>query len=89
MMGMEAIETLIKQLEFNEHDLEGEVSFPKLGKKVLLTIASPILKKGGSFLIYTSIIESYKLRAPHTCWEIAVSDPQATKEIELLHRLRE
>ena len=51
--------------------------------------ASPILKKGGSYLIYASIIESNKVRAPLTCWEIAISDPQATKEIELLHRLRE
>lgn len=49
--------------------------------------ASPILKKGGSFLIYTSIIEPNKVRAPHTCWEIATSDPQANKEIEILHRL--
>jgi len=39
MMGMEAIETLIRQLELNEHDLEGEVCFPKLGDNVLLTIA--------------------------------------------------
>ena len=51
------------------------------------TCPSPKLKKGGAFLIYASIIEPNKVRAPLTCWDINIADPQATKEIRILHRL--
>ena len=49
--------------------------------------SSPIINKGGQFIIFAPLLGDNKVSSPYTCWEEKADASEATKTIEVLNEL--